>query len=194
MINLKDIDLHSIGNTIQIVGVVYAGEGRVLVIPFHGEDVDLQSAEILHMSISEWEAFLRQTDAMETEILCRAEDGTITKAIVRKCERQIDQNISWRVYRRDGFRCRYCAANDIPLTVDHLVRWEVGGPTIEANLVACCKKCNRTRGNMMYGDWLRHPRYVQAAQRLTPEERALNEALLPTLARIPTRMHVRDRK
>ena len=64
---------------------------------------------------------------------------TITKlykAVIRKCQRNIEQGVSWNVFRRDGYACRYCGNKEVPLTVDHLVLWEESGPSTEANLVS----------------------------------------------------------
>lgn len=188
----KDLNLLSIGNTVQMVGAVYAGDGKAFLCLFPGETVEA-SIEPLPMDVSEWEKFLRQTDLMETEILTRSKDGTLVKAIVRKSNRQIDQNVSWRVFRRDAYRCRYCGADDVPLTVDHLVRWEENGPSTEANLLAACKKCNKVRGNHSYADWLRHPAYRQTSKNLTEAIRKANEALLATLDKIPRVVNQRSR-
>ena len=81
------------------------------------------------------------------EAQTQAEDGTLTKAILRKTARQIEASVSWQVWRRDGCRCRYCGRDNVPLTVDHLVRWEEGGPSTEENLVSSCKKCNQSQGD-----------------------------------------------
>ena len=189
----KDLDLLKIGNTIQLVGAVYEGEGQTLLCFFPG-DHDTQSVlNRLDMTPEEWEKFIRQTDIMETEILQRAPDGTLAKAIFRKSQRQIEAVVSWKVFKRDGYRCRYCGNDNIPLTVDHLILWEEGGPSIEANLVSACKKCNRVRGNTPYEKWLQHAHYRQSSQKLTGEVRAANEALLGTLSSIPLTVHQRSR-
>ena len=186
------LNLLSIGNTVQIAGVIYAGEGRSLLCYFPAEQHQLP-AEILEMTQEQWIAFLHQTDVMETEVLTKASDGTLAKAILRKSQRQIDTSVQWYVWRRDSYACRYCGAFTVPLTVDHLVLWEEGGPSTPDNLLASCKKCNKTRGNMQYSEWLRHPRYVSLSQRLAPEVRAANEALVATLDKIPRRLHARSR-
>lgn len=189
---LSDIRLMSIGDTIQISGAVWTGEGKSYLCLFPGEK--LEDVEILQMDRGEWEAFIQQTDTMQTEVLSRATDGKLAKIIVRKCERQIDSHTSWKVYARDNFSCRYCGRGaGTPLTVDHLICWEEGGPSTEANLVACCKKCNKTRGNIRYQDWLGHPYYKQVSRGLTPEVRSANERLAETLDGIPLKIHARSR-
>lgn len=204
---LKDIDLLKVGHTIQMAGAVYAGEGKLYLTMFPDESGQLSGnvsfrtgargteldVTTLDMTLDDWTRFLQQTDLLETEVLTRSSDGTLAKAIVRKSQRQISQGVSWSVYRRDGFQCRYCAADDVPLTVDHLVLWEEGGPSTQENLVTCCRKDNKVRGNLSYVSWLRHPRYLAASRNLSPEVRAANEALVETLAGIPRSLHQRSR-
>lgn len=192
LLRLDQIDLLKFGHTIQMAGAVYAGEGKVFLAMFP-EDKGLvgDAAEIatLDMDLDDWQRFLRQTDLLETEIHTRASDGTLGKAIARKSQRQISQGVSWAVYRRDGYKCRYCAADDVPLTVDHLVLWEEGGPSIEANLVAACRRCNKTRGNTDYERWLEHPYYRNVSKKLDTATRQANTALVETLGSIPRQVH-----
>lgn len=206
---VDEVGLRRFGNDIQLVGVIYQGKDKPGILtdfllffpgekPSHGE---------AFYQVEDWEAFLRQVDTMETEVMERAKDGTVTKAIVRKSQRQIEGVISWRVFRRDGFACRYCGAEDKPLTVDHVITWESGGPSIEANLVSSCKKCNRTRGDMLFAEWLEHPYYKRVCPArkkvVSPGEvydvtaantrDAKNRALLATLDQIPLRVSKRRR-
>jgi hypothetical protein len=213
MIKFKDLDLLSIGNTIQLVGAIWAGNGKMYLCMFpgeHGSVSDFEGnditgfvptsgdetvfAETLNMSLAEWETFLRQTDIMETEVLTEAEDSTVTKAIMRKSTRQISQIISWEVYRRDGYKCRYCGQSDVPLTVDHLVLWEEGGPSIVGNLVAVDKRCNMTRGNLPYAQWLEHPYYKRVSANLTEDQREANRRLVETLDAIPRMLHKQSKR
>lgn len=204
---LSEVDLLEFGHEIQMVGAVYAGKGTAYLCLFPEDRADLdgeaflrygsgQSDEwirVLEMGPDEWQAFLRQTDVLETEVQARAADGTIQKAVLRKSQRQIDQAVSWRVFRRDSYMCRYCGRDDVPLTVDHLVLWEEGGPSTEQNLVSACRKCNKTRGRTRYGEWLRHGYYLRVSEGLTEEVRRANEALLPTLESVQRVNHVRSR-
>lgn len=192
MAQFSDLDILQVGHTIQLAGAIYAGEGTAYLCFFPDEDTDLKT-EVLSMTVGEWEAFVRQTDVMETEVLAKASDGTLAKVILRKSTRQIEQGVSWKVFRRDGYRCRYCAADDVPLTVDHLVLWEHGGPSTEANLVSACRKCNKVRGNTLYADWLKNPFYLRVSQNLSDAVRQANEAILATLGSIPIRPHKRGR-
>jgi 5-methylcytosine-specific restriction endonuclease McrA len=191
---LSDIKLTAIGDTIQMVGAVYAGEGEsyICLFPEDAEAAKLHQ-HILEMDAEDWKVFLRQTDLMETEVLTRASDGTLAKAMLRKSSRSVEQVINWNCFRRDNYTCRYCGNNRIPLTVDHLVRWEEGGPSIEANMLSSCKKCNKTRGDKPYVLWLQHDYYLKVSRNLSEEVRAANLALVPTLTDIPRKYHVASR-
>lgn len=190
---LADINLLRIGDTIQLAGAVWAGEGKLLLCLFPGEDVVGLVPLELEMNVEDWAKFLRQTDLLETEILTRAENGDLVKAIYRKSQRQVDTAVTWKVFKRDQYRCRYCAADDVPLTIDHLVCWEDGGPSTIPNLLAACKKCNKTRGNTLYEAWLGHPYYKDVSRRLPAETHAANLALVSTLGGIPRVLHPRSR-
>jgi len=119
--------------------------------------------------------FLSQTDLRNT-----VGPG---KAIVRKTNRQIDQHIAWRVYERDEYRCRYCG-NKAPLTVDHIDLWEDGGATMEQNLVASCRRCNKLRGRTPYGIWIGSADYAQVSGSLDPKVRQANQDLVQQLPRL----------
>ena len=198
--NFKDLHLTSIGDTVQMVGAVYAGQNgsdptpRAFLCLFP-EDADARDLplEVLQMDAEEWKVFLRQTDLMETEVITKSSDGVLTKAMVRKSSRSVDQVVNWACFRRDDYTCRYCGNNRIPLTVDHLVRWEEGGPSIEANMLSACKKCNKTRGDKSYAEWLQHEYYLRVSKNLTDAVRAANAALVPTLDAIPRKYHITSR-
>ncbi len=174
----KDLDLHAFGSLSMLAGAIYTGQPNVrLWLP--GES-PVECEDIL-MSDEDWAQFLKQTDDVNTPVMVGVE-----KAIFRKAQRVVDQNISWAVYARDGFKCRYCGRIGIPLTVDHVDLWEKGGATIAENLISSCKKDNKNRGNMPYGDWLQSPEYLRVSTNLTDAERAINTAVLTTLPHLET--------
>ncbi len=205
---LSDVGLMNIGHTVQMAGMLFIGDKRLYVCSFPDDagylDADYNSISFqtkddtldvvsLDMSLEEWQVFLRQTDLLETEVLSRASDGGLAKIVLRKSQRQIEQGVSWRVFRRDGYACRYCAANDVPLTVDHVVLWEEGGPSTVENLVSACRKCNKIRGNTPYREWLSHAHYVGVSKSLSAEVIASNAALADAADSIPRRLHARSR-
>jgi hypothetical protein len=148
----------------------------------------------IDMSEDEWRKLLRQLDLVETEILQKAEHGGLVKAIVRKTQRRIEQRVSWEVYKRDGYKCRYCGVDGVPLTVDHLVLWEEGGPSIPENLVTACRPCNKLRGRMPYHEWLASKQYLKLSDGvgggrpgITHKVKLENEKLVYDLDTIPRR-------
>lgn len=114
-------------------------------------------------------------------------------SIFRKGQRQLDQKICWQVYRRDKYACRYCGIDNVPLTVDHIKTWETGGATHPKNLLTCCKKCNRKRGNLDYGSWLQHKYYIEKSKYLSEKVRTMNDAIVRELNNMPTMAKPRSR-
>jgi len=176
------MDLKEVGHTIQIAGVIYNSDKdkQTYLIMLPNEKLYAGTANILNFNTEQWKDFFWQTDVLETELNDKA------KTIVRKAQRQIDGNISWKVYARDNFSCRYCGRTGIPLTVDHVILWEDGGPSIEENLVTSCKKCNRIRGNTRYEEWIISIQYKKATENLSASDIYKNFKLIETLDKIPT--------
>lgn len=193
-IGLRDLDLLKVGNQIQLIGGLWQEYGKTYLAVFPNEAVADTEPIVLKMNLGDWEAFLRQTDLLETEILQNDGSG-IKKAIVRKTQRMIDGALQWRVFKRDGYACRYCGNDDIQLTVDHADLWEEGGATILDNLISSCKKCNRTRGNMQYEDWLKSEAYKKISVNLPDDVRKLNEDMVGQLPHLRTLriLHQRSR-
>lgn len=192
---LSDINLLDIGNTIQITGAIWSGNNQNYLVVLPGEHLDSEEFVLLKMDLADWEKFLRQTDLLETEILESGPEGSSAaiRAIVRKSQRQIDSHLQWKVFQRDSYSCRYCGVTGIPLTVDHLILWEKGGPTIFANLLSACKPCNRARGSMEYGEWLQGAYYLRAAKNLSLFNIEQNEALVESIKSLGRVNHIRSR-
>ncbi len=193
-IGLRDLDLHKIGNSIQLVGALYQEYGKTYLVVLPNEAIADTEPIILKMDLGDWEAFLRQTDLLETKIL--QNDGTgIKKAIVRKTQRQIDGNLQWACWMRSGFCCEYCGRVDVPLTIDHIQQWEKQGVTELENLLSSCKKCNRTRGNMDYEDWMQSEEYKKISHNLTEAQKKSNEDIIARLPYLRTLkvLHQRSR-
>lgn len=79
------------------------------------------------------------------------------------------------------------------MTVDHVICWEVGGPSIEENLVTSCRKCNKLRGNMLYGDWLNSKEYQERSRGLSEKDLQKNLDVLEILDKIPIKHHIQKR-
>ena len=57
------------------------------------------------------------------------------------------------VLARDGYVCYYCGQD--ATTVDHIVSIKSGGdPMSLENMVACCKRCNSSKGSRSQGVFL----------------------------------------
>ena len=189
----SEINLLDIGNTIQISGAIWTGNGKNYLCFLPGENNSENETVSLDISLEEWKSFIRQSDLLETEILARDTEDKLVKIICRKSTRQIDQVIQWKVYFRDKFRCRYCNRIGVPLSVDHIILWEEGGPSTEENLITACKKCNKTRGSMHYEEWLKSPYYRRVSNDLSGGIFNDNEEILKRLDSIPRRIHVISR-
>ena len=198
----SDLPLTRVGHEILLAGGVWLGNDRMYLCLFpeyvDPEDIEWftesNSPEVVEMSYEDWKKLLRQSDLVETEVLAKAKDGKLYKAVARKCERNISQGVSWRVFKRDGYRCRYCGNDDVPLTVDHVVLWEEGGPSIEENLVSACRKCNKQRGSTPYQEWISGPYYLARSENLSEEAKEANRALVATLDAIPRMVHKRSHR
>lgn len=59
--------------------------------------------------------------------------------------RPIPLRVRIEVYRRDGFRCRRCGAED-DLSIDHVHPVSKGGGDDLANLQTLCRGCNARKG------------------------------------------------
>ena len=153
-VGFNSISLIEVGHKITPWGAVYEEEGRLIIAPFPGVNrAEAQDPVFLHMTAEEWGRWLQQLDNMYVEGC-----GALEKSLLRKAQRHIDKEMQWKVWRRDEFRCRYCGQAR-PLTVDHVVTWEEGGPTIPENLISCCQPCNKLRGNLPYEIWLQSSKY-----------------------------------
>ena len=133
-----DRKIEDYGNKLQISGMLLSNgeEADLILLPETDQPHDVN---ILQPSVEELQKIFYQLDVLEIT--------NSKKVVLRKSQRQVDQNISWNVFRRDNYTCVYCGNNHTPLTVDHVMTWEEEGDTVEGNLVSACRKCNKTRGN-----------------------------------------------
>jgi len=63
----------------------------------------------------------------------------------------ISKKIRFEVFKRDNFKCRYCAAKPplAPLEIDHILPVSKGGKNNIENLVTACFDCNRGKSNIL---------------------------------------------
>lgn len=188
---LRDLNILSFGEDIGLTGAVFSSTcntGCLICMYPEQPEPSLENVELLNMDLEDWKTVLRQLDLQETEVKVKdPETGEIVKALLRKTQRVIENRVSWAVFKRDHYHCRYCGKDGVPLTVDHLICWEDGGPSIEDNLVAACRLCNKARGDTEYAAWLRSPYYQKVSRNLPMAVVEANEKLIPTLKLIPRR-------
>lgn len=178
-IKFEDIPLLSWGNEITIKGVIMEDtneRAHIVLLPMEKPSKEFR---ILTPSAEEWYILQDQLDK------CNVQSQLDKLIILRKNQRILDQKIAWEVYRRDKYKCRYCGIDNVPLTVDHIITWESGGATHADNLMSSCRKCNKKRGNLEYGNWMRHSYYIEKSQFLSQQERDANDAITLKLASLP---------
>lgn len=79
--------------------------------------------------------------------------GLVQKQARKRAE--VAVGIRFDVFKRDGFRCRYCgrsADDGAVLHVDHVTAQSKGGPTTLENLVTACFECNLGKSDKDLGD------------------------------------------
>ena len=59
---------------------------------------------------------------------------------------------------RDGFKCAYCGAKDVRLTIDHITPKALGGKSTFENCVASCKPCNSRKGHKLCSEARMYPK------------------------------------
>ena len=178
-VNFDELDLSRIGTELEITGVIYGD--HIVMLPDNVMEVD--GFKVIHTTLENWTSIIRQSDIKEIEGMEKGQ-----KVILRKSTRQIEQKVSWEVFRRDSYTCRYCGADDRPLTVDHVVVWEEMGPSIPMNLISSCKKCNNKRGTMRYEEWIASPYYLSNLSKLGVEVMTENTRVVADIRYIKTHL------
>ena len=74
------------------------------------------------------------------------------------------------IFVRDGFRCVYCGAENVRLTIDHILPKSRGGKTDFENCVSSCKPCNNNKGS-------RTPREAGFFLKVRPYQPTISEFL-----------------
>lgn len=82
--------------------------------------------------------------------------------------KSLSKRTRFEVFKRDGFRCRYCGADPVKtvLNVDHLVPVAGGGTNEPDNLITSCRECNSGKSNVP----LESRRYAPTADAATVRE------------------------
>lgn len=179
------------GNSIVMKGILYEDiEGNNIIVPLLKKSINNTEPSLLSINKEEWDELLMQFDKKFTEGTLGAQE----KMVLQKGTRQIDSAISWNVFRRDNYACRYCGINFVPLTVDHIITWETGGATHEDNLLTSCRKCNRKRGNTPYEEWITSSYYLKKADKyLSNKIIKANELIVSKLDKLPRVTYIKSR-
>ena len=137
------------GEGLSLSGIILSNGNEAYELLFPREDIP-QNRNIESYSLDEWKDLLLELDDRYIKIMYP--DGGI-KAVIRKCQRIIDEKLKWKVYKEANYTCEYCNTTGIPLTIDHYYPQEKGGETIKENLKCACRKCNKRKGNMLPEEW-----------------------------------------
>jgi len=185
----NEIPLMDFGNEVVIRGVLFANDKTddawLTLLP---QKNDISFKGSIKPTLEEWHDIFKQQDYNFVKGELNGEH-----VILRKSQRNVDSTISWKVFRRDKYKCRYCAVDHVPLTVDHIITWETGGATHEDNLLSSCKKCNRTRGNTPYDEFLKSDYYLGKMKFLTSYEIKANQDIVAKLSSLPRVTKIRKR-
>jgi hypothetical protein len=144
-------NIEEYGNRLQIVGFLLGNGEETDMIMLPEADVAKTEVNMLQPTTDQLHKIFFQLDTLQIT--------NDQKVVLRKSQRQIDQNVAWSVFRRDNYTCAYCGNDHVPLTVDHLVTWEEDGDTVEGNLLSACRKCNKTRDNQTVPEFLESAYY-----------------------------------
>lgn len=182
---MDQYQLERYGNELTIVGLVIGNGLEQEIIMFPDERFMRHEPIVINTSPEELNEIFLQLDTL---MITGAE-----KIVLRKSQRNLEQGVSWEVFRRDNFTCRYCGADNVPMTVDHIVRWENLGQSVPDNLICSCRKCNKTRGNTEYPDWLVSPYYLDKVSKLPKEFHEKNVKTWEVAKALPLRPRQRSR-
>jgi len=73
------------------------------------------------------------------------QDGTVLSQPVYR-----GVTVRFRIFDRDGFRCRYCGRSaredGVKLHLDHVTPRSMNGTDVDGNLVTACQDCNLGKG------------------------------------------------
>lgn len=186
------IEIKEIGLNIQMAGFILSDRNTIYHIAFPNEAnfENDKSVVVINPSEEAYEKIVRQMDLQELELI---DSNTNKKVVVRKSQRNLDQGIIWKVFARDKFTCRYCGIQGVPMTYDHIKLWEDQGDITEENGVCACRKCNKTRGNMDYKDWMNSGYYFDRSRSLSKEVLQANTLLITKYKSFPDKISKRKR-
>lgn len=139
------------------VNVTSARRAFVLLFKRFAEVIAVREATVASYDLESWLVYDRveQLDeADEADWVATSSRRILVPRIVRLTayDRLPQRVVSFsrkNVLARDGYRCQYCGKAPIvrELTLDHVVPRSRGGRHCWTNVVACCRRCNDTKGH-----------------------------------------------
>lgn len=136
--------IEDIGTILRLSGVVFQGKDTTLILMLPAARTVTAAEHVVQPNEAEWNAILERSD---DPLVFERDSSGVVKAIHRKARRIISAGIQWKVYHRDGYRCMFCGVLGQSLTCDHFVPMELGGSDDISNLLACCRRCNKAKGD-----------------------------------------------
>lgn len=153
---IAGVPIEEFGDTIKIQGLIVGDGHKRLSLYLPGEYLVSADKNITkELTLDEALAWLKQSDDPVSPVYTD-EVRKIVKAVVRKAKYQVDQNVAWKVYERDGYECKYCGVTGVPLTYDHLLAQAYGGETTVENGVSACRPCNKAKGHKTIQEWVEY--------------------------------------
>lgn len=77
-------------------------------------------------------------------------DQEIWDAVCRVERGKVSNKLRFRIYQRDGWRCKLCGRKTQNLEIDHIIPIAKGGKTTYNNLQTLCHRCNQRKGTDIY--------------------------------------------
>lgn len=76
-------------------------------------------------------------------------DPEIWNSICRVERAKVSNKMRFSIYKRDGYRCKYCGKTDryTSLEIDHIIPIAKGGKSKYDNLQTLCRSCNKNKGD-----------------------------------------------
>ena len=77
-------------------------------------------------------------------------DRDIWDSICKVERGKVSNKMRFAIYKRDGYKCRYCGRHTDDLEIDHIVPISKGGKSTLENLQTLCHRCNVRKGTDIF--------------------------------------------
>jgi hypothetical protein len=143
----REMLAQDVGHRLWFVGIILQGEGQTtfafLPSATFPPVVAYGTPTFTQLDAQGWADMLEASD--DPKFL-----SDENKAWIRKCGRQVSNDVQQKIWARDQFRCVYCGRKmgDVHLTIDHFMPLEMGGKNDPSNYLSACRKCNKDKGSI----------------------------------------------